>query len=160
MADDVLMHKPYDKSGSRGRAFQPLLFSRWATAAIFGLIPFALLLDPPPGEPFTWLLVTAIFEWFAWRGLRLGAVVSPSQVVVRGYLWDRTIPRQALTGMTNYPSLVWTGARGQARKTPVHALAYNPRALTAINNESKAQSQRLRQALGFDPQGRKRKRRR
>ena len=32
--------------------------------------------------------------------------------------------------------------------------------MIVINNESKAQSQRLRQALGFDPQGRKRKRRR
>ncbi len=122
---------------------------------IFGLLPFALLLDPPPGEPFTWLLVTAFLEWFAWRGLRLGAHVGRSRVVVCGHLWDRTISRQSITGLTDYVSILWTDGRGQTRERPIRALAYNPRALASINREAETESRRLRQALGFDARVRK-----
>ena len=158
MVKNVLMHKPNDEAGISSWTFQPLRFSRYATAALFGLIPLALLFDTPPGEPFTLILLTVLSEWCAWRGLRLGVVVRPSQVVVQGCLWRRTIPREVITGMTTYPSLIWTGARGQSRKSQVHALAYHPRALASRNTQTRAQSQKLRHDLGLDTLGSKRKR--
>ena len=90
----------------------------------------------------------------------MGVVVFPTEVIVRGYFWDRHIPRQSITGMTTYPSLEWLDGQAKSRRTPIHSLAYNPKALSPINDEASSQVRRLRQILGIDPKGRRKRRRR
>jgi hypothetical protein len=54
--------------------------------------------------------------------LRLRLILDANQAVVRGYFGTRRIPRGAITGITAWPSIMWTDARGQQRKTVVNAL--------------------------------------
>jgi len=54
--------------------------------------------------------------------LRLGVVLHTDRAVVRGYLSTETVPRAAVTAVTDYPSIEWTGPDGQPRETLVNAL--------------------------------------
>jgi hypothetical protein len=54
--------------------------------------------------------------------LRLRLILDANQAIVRGYFGTRRVPRGAITGITAWPSIVWSDARGQRRKTVVNAL--------------------------------------
>ncbi|SED51707.1 hypothetical protein [Streptomyces sp. TLI_105] len=57
------------------------------------------------------------------RGFRAGVRCEAERLVVRGFVRTRVIPRAAVTGVTDFPSVRWTSPRGRPRWTPVTVFA-------------------------------------
>ncbi|HEY5833720.1 hypothetical protein [Streptomyces sp.] len=62
------------------------------------------------------------FTALAVRGYRAGVVCGNGELTVRGWLWTRVIPRKSITGITDYPAVRWTDARGRNRWSPMWVL--------------------------------------
>lgn len=68
-------------------------------------------------------VVGTVGMWLAVRGYRVGVAVTPAAVIVRGYLWSRTVPRAAVVEVTGFPALRWQGSGPKLRWTPIVAFA-------------------------------------
>jgi hypothetical protein len=110
---------------------RPLLVTRISALLFFGVLPLAALLygvlDDSAAEPSeartspadvaSDLLVfplIGVFLYLGWRAWRNGITLTSTSIVLRGLLYDRTIPRRsvddALKGLIS-----WTDTRGRAR---------------------------------------------
>ncbi|WP_299039167.1 hypothetical protein [uncultured Pseudokineococcus sp.] len=65
-------------------------------------------------------------------------------VVVRGWLWTRTVPRKAVVEVTDFPAVRWRDGRGRARWTPLSMFWTSPRMLPIFVDHSEHQVDRLR----------------
>jgi hypothetical protein len=81
----------------------------------------------------------------AWRGYRMGAETRGSSVTVRGLLRTRVISRAAITGITDFPAIVWTDPVGNKHWSPVLAFQTPPVTLSGIAEHHAACLRRLRQ---------------
>ncbi|GGW51973.1 hypothetical protein GCM10010503_31150 [Streptomyces lucensis JCM 4490] len=61
------------------------------------------------------------FAVIAVRDYRLGVSCRRATLVIRGYLRTRVIPRESITGITDFPAVRWTTHRGRKRWTPITA---------------------------------------
>jgi hypothetical protein len=131
------------------RHLRPTVVSRAAPAAVSVWLAHQLGWgDPLPGGWPVRVPVAAALVWLALRCTRLGVVVTHTSVEVRGYLWDRRVPRSAVVGVTGFPTLVWRSGSGRLRRTPVLSLVRNPRALPGIDADHRTRAAELRQLLG------------
>lgn len=103
---------------------RPLVVSR-LMAAFVGVagIPLALLPIPLlPGAvagPLT-LMSLGLSGVVVGRGYRLGVVCRPSELVVRGYIWSRTIEIGSSQAMPR-ASIRWQDPNGRSRSTVISA---------------------------------------
>src|SRR4051794_10472139 len=97
----------------------------WFFTAFFAYVAIAVLVeDPPPVDK--WLSATAFFAIFlligftlSWRLWRLAVILGNSRMKVRGFFWNRTIPRSDVVGLTTVvPGLKWL-KNGRSRWTPL-----------------------------------------
>jgi hypothetical protein len=65
---------------------------------------------------------SVLLWWACVCAARQGVLVSASSVVVRGWLWSRHIPREAILGVTDWPAIRWSSNR-RDRWTPLHAFS-------------------------------------
>ena len=142
------------------RYIQPLLVSR--------VIPVIVLLwlayyqwwgDPVPGGLPVHIPVTAILLWVGYRQFRQGVVVDGSSVEVRGYFWDRRLPRSTVVDVTDLPTVIWRDKNGRERRTPVLSLMRNPRALASIDAGNRSRAGQLQHLLRPGGRGHGRRRR-
>ena len=87
--------------------------------------------------------------FFAARVYRVSVEVRDGKVFVRGLLWSRTIPRNSVWRVTDYPALRWTDAAGRKRWTPLTMFGTGLGVLRSVVAYNTAQLVRLRKALGL-----------
>jgi hypothetical protein len=63
--------------------------------------------------------VVVVGAWLAVRGYRIAVVVDSRSVTVRGLLWSRRVPRDAVLEVTRLAGLRWRDGRGRRRWTPL-----------------------------------------
>ncbi|MFI8100068.1 hypothetical protein [Streptomyces sp. NPDC086023] len=80
----------------------------------------------------------------ALRGYRVGVQCGPHQVTVRGLFRTRVIDRAAVTAVTDFPAIRWTGRSGRARWTPLTAFQAGPGELARITAAKRHQVARIR----------------
>lgn len=130
------------------RYIPPLLVSR--VVPVIGLLVLGVGLvwgDPIPGGLVVHLPVAVALGWLSRRLLLLGAVVTPTTVEVRGYLWDRRLERAAVVRVTDLPTVIWRDEQARERGTPVLSLKQSSRALPCINASHRSRAAQLRQLL-------------
>jgi hypothetical protein len=86
--------------------------------------------------------------FLAIRGYRLSVEVTGGKVIVRGFLWSRTIPVDSVWMLTGYPALRWEDAKGRDHWTPLTALTTGPATPRYQQVRTEAQIRQLRRALG------------
>lgn len=89
--------------------------------------------------------VVAICAWIAICAGRQAVLITDSNILVRGWLWSRRIPRHAVTGMTDWPAIRWS-KRGRDRWTPIHAF-YQPGPLPKFAPADRDNLARLRAVI-------------
>ncbi|MEX0170958.1 hypothetical protein [Streptomyces sp. LMG1-1-1.1] len=90
------------------------------------------------------LVVLAGCGVLAVRGYRAGVRCEARRIAVRGYVWTRVIPREAVTGVTDLPAVRWTSPGGRRRWTPVTALAAVSGELGSVRSRKRGHTARLR----------------
>ncbi len=140
---------------AHSRYVQPLLISRLGPL-IPVLVVIAGLWDLPLDLPLP-IAAAALLPWFALRCLRMGVVITPTEVIVRGLLWDRRMPRGAVVDLTDTPSLVWRDEEGRERRTPVHSLRRGGGLLASVAAYNQARTDEIRRLLLHRRRGRRRK---
>lgn len=65
-------------------------------------------------------VIPAVFLWMSWRLWRAGVALTESEVTVRGFFRDRTVPRSAVLHITMH-FLVWQRTDGDIQVTPITA---------------------------------------
>ncbi|MFB7515883.1 hypothetical protein [Streptomyces sp. NPDC056144] len=91
------------------------------------------------------LAVLAACGVLAVRGYRLRVRYEAHRLVVRGYLRTRTIPRESVTSVTDFPAVRWTTPSGRRRWTPIMAFAVSesgPESMRAHNLRNTARLRR------------------
>ncbi|GIH11202.1 hypothetical protein Rhe02_92690 [Rhizocola hellebori] len=81
------------------------------------------------------------------RGYRMGVTVQPDVVIVRGFLWNRTIPRRSLVEIADYPALIWRAESGRMRWTPLTAFMSDGSTLGRYRSHSETSLARLARTL-------------
>lgn len=79
--------------------------------------------EPAFGSPLdvaAFAVIPAVFLWMSWRLWRAGVALTESEVKVRGFFRDRTIPRSAVLDITMH-FLVWQRTDGDIQVTPITA---------------------------------------
>ncbi|HEU0207086.1 MAG TPA: hypothetical protein VFQ74_10415 [Pseudolysinimonas sp.] len=74
-----------------------------------------VLTSPRAGNLIAGIVIALAGLGFIWCAFIAG-------LFVRGYFGTRHVPRAAITGITAWPSIMWTDARGRRRRTVVNAL--------------------------------------
>lgn len=87
------------------------------------------------------LLASAVI---AVRGYRLGAVCRNSELIVRGYLFTRAIPRAGIIEITDFPAVRWTDASGRPRWSPLWFLNVGPHEIPEMRASKSRDIARLR----------------
>jgi len=90
-------------------------------------------------------VVATASAWMALCLVRQSVTVTDSTVVVRGWLWSRRVPREAVTAVTGWPAIRWSSG-GRERWTPVHAL-YRPGVGPRFTTTDLAKLRQLRSLL-------------
>lgn len=79
--------------------------------------------EPAFGSPMdvaAFVVIPGVFLWMSWRLWRAGVELTESEVTVRGFFRDRTVPRSVVLGITMH-FLVWERTDGEIQVTPITA---------------------------------------
>ncbi|TSE16004.1 hypothetical protein B1A87_008970 [Arthrobacter sp. KBS0703] len=79
--------------------------------------------EPSFGSPLdvaAFAVIPAVFLWMSWRLWRAGVALTESEVTVRGFFRDRTVPRSDVLDITMH-FLVWQRTDGDVQVTPITA---------------------------------------
>jgi len=90
------------------------------------------------------LLAVVAGAYLAVRAPGCEVVCDQRGVVVRGWLWTRTMPRRAVLEVTDFPAVRWRDGRGRPRWTPLSMLWTSSRMLPVFVAHSQEQVRRLR----------------
>jgi hypothetical protein len=82
-------------------------------------------------------VVAVLGVGLAFRGYRLGVTVTERGVEIRGFLFKRVIPREAVAGFTDWPAVVWRSELGLQHSRMV-AFRTNSHALRSIREHNAA----------------------
>lgn len=95
-----------------------------AVAAAFGT---AWVVMQPDGPPTAATVVVGMFlVYIGVRGTLMAVVCEPAHIRVRGLVYSRSIPIDAITSISHYPAVRWKGSTGKWRWTPISALMPGP----------------------------------
>ena len=102
----------------------------------------ASVVSPRLGWPWAVLFgaATALLLAFAARSARVAVVLGPDRVLVRGALWDRSIPRGAVRSvhdLASFPTIHWTAPAGRHRVTPVQAMNHGSNVLRVFRDHAR-----------------------
>lgn len=93
------------------------------------------------GRPVAIAAVLGAGAWLLVRGLRRGVVVTGEQVIVRGMLRSRTIPRGAVVAVTGHPprvpAIAWVDGTDRRRVTPLVMFADPQVLLVAVKQHNR-----------------------
>lgn len=89
--------------------------------------------------------------WLVVRGYRMAVIVKSGSVTVRGFLWSRTIPRDAVLDLTVLPAIRWRDRRGRRRWSPLVMFVAPAYVVSAVGEHNRATIRSLREALGRTP---------
>jgi len=89
-----------------------------ATAAVVATVP-DLMSRPRPGAMTVLILFTVIPAYLAARSFRAGVVLYPDRIIVRRWIWSRSIPRDRVVELTRMKFIAWTTRSGRRRVTPL-----------------------------------------
>ena len=107
-------------------------------------------MDPADWPPAAALGFLGLLSGF--RGARGSVTLDPEAVTVRGLMWSRTIPREAITLMDEdgvfAPTIEWTSARGTKRLTPLMFLVDTSKGWGPIGEHNRQCIRQLAQHLG------------
>jgi len=133
----------------RAVRLRPLLVARVVSVA-----PGALLVALAPvvvgdGDFGAWrwpvgVLAVLAGIYLAVRAPGCEVVCDQRGVVVRGWLWTRTLPRKAVVEVTDFPAVRWRDGRGRVRWTPLGMFWTSSRMLPVFVAHSEEQVRRLR----------------
>jgi hypothetical protein len=128
---------------------RPMVVTRFANAApgffvvMVGVIEFLAAVVPLAMA----LIIALLGVGLAVRGFRTGVRVGPESVTVYGYLWSRTIPRRAISGLTIFPAFRWSSRSGRARWTPMFMFMASGSSLRVFNAHHASCCEEIRRAL-------------
>ncbi|MGZ6868920.1 MAG: hypothetical protein ACXVHI_01195 [Frankiaceae bacterium] len=154
------LRNAYRSVPPNSRYIQPLLISRVSPLVVLVWLAYYLWWgDPLPGGLPVHVPGSAVLVWLGYRQNRQGVLITGTTVEVRGYFWDRRLPRSAVVDVTDLPTVVWRDERGRERRTPVLSLMRNPRALPSIEAGNQSRAGQLQRLLRPGNQGRGHRRR-
>lgn len=114
---------------------RPLLATRIACQAVpLGFLYVALIAVRAMAIPGSWTALAFIASagmavLFGVRSWRQSVTLAPDRIVVRGFLWSRTVSRDRVTGVSDFGWLVWTDARARKFLSPLTVFWIVPGAL-------------------------------
>lgn len=79
----------------------------------------AMVLEPSVASLAVTMVVVLIVAWLTFRSLRAGVVLTDDFLVIRGWLWSRSIPREQIRTVTNLKWVEWVSRRGRRRFSPL-----------------------------------------
>jgi hypothetical protein len=89
--------------------------------------------------------VSVLCAWLAICAMRQCVILTSSTITVRGWLWSRRVPRDAVTAVTDWPAIRWSSG-DRDRWTPVHAF-YRPGAGPRMTDHDRENLAYLRAAV-------------
>src|SRR5436190_21898705 len=89
--------------------------------------------------------VSVLCAWMAVSAIRQCVILSSSTIIVRGWLWSRRVPRDAVTAITDWPAIRWSSG-DRDRWSPVHAF-YRPGAGPRMTDHDRENLAYLRAAI-------------
>jgi hypothetical protein len=128
---------------------RPLQVTRFANT-----VPGALVLtlglwsgfaDGLPGVA-GWVLAVA-GAVLAVRGYRLGVTVTDRDVVIRGFVLTRTIPRRLVAAVSDWPAVVWHSPLPAPQHSRIVAFRTNSRMLASVREHNAECIELLRRAV-------------
>ncbi|KQX53230.1 MULTISPECIES: hypothetical protein [unclassified Streptomyces] len=78
------------------------------------------------------------------RGFRAGVRCEAGRLVVRGFVWTRSIPRSSVTEVTPFPAVRWTTPGGRRRWTPLWAFTEPTEGTRGAQSRKRTNTTRLR----------------
>ncbi len=98
----------------------------------------ALSADQADSRPFatpfdvvSFALFVGVLLWMSWRNWRVGVHLTESEITVKGFFRDRTVPRTAVLDVA-MGQLVWERADGEIQVTPITAFLTPPTGLAGV----------------------------
>ena len=126
---------------------KPLLVNRVLNAVGWLLIislPIGALLESElSGKVLGAVLFGVLGVFLAVRGYRAGASYGADEIVIRGFIYSRRIPKVRITQITEFPAVRWTREDGKARWSPIFAFYTGGQVIPSVERHNAVMIQRL-----------------
>ena len=95
--------------------------------------------------------------WLVLRSFLAGVDISDDTIVIRGWIWSRSIPKNRVTSLSRRRFIHWTTGTGKRRLTPLPMFWDHPSATHSMDVHNSAAVDEVRRWLDgtvSSPQGR------